>query len=114
VLNHRCINLRGGSARAYRWEFEKDGESVDVDVTGPMIFDDADLMIRAAVEGLGLTVSFEECIGPQIASGALVRVLEDWCPPFPGYFLYYPSQRQQPAALSALIDTLRLEGDRRQ
>src|SRR5213594_267560 len=60
VLNHRCINLRGGSARAYRWELEKDGESVEVDVTGPMILDDADLMIRAAVEGLGLTFSFEE------------------------------------------------------
>ena len=113
VLNHRCINLRGGSARAYRWEFEKDGESVEVDVTGPMIFDDADLMIRAAVEGLGLTFSFEEYIASQIASGALVRVLEDWCPPFPGYFLYYPSRRQQPAALSALIETLRLDGDRR-
>src|SRR5207247_1949549 len=96
---------------AYRWELEKDGESVEVDVTGPMILDDADLMIRAAVEGLGLTFSFEEYIASQIASGALVRVLEDWCPPFPGYFLYYPSRRQQPAALSALIDMLRLEGD---
>jgi DNA-binding transcriptional LysR family regulator len=113
VLSHRCINLRGGSARPYQWEFEKDGEAVDVDVTGPMIFDDADLMIRAAIEGLGLTFSFEEYITPQIASGALIRVLEDWCPPFPGYFLYYPSRRQQPPALSALIDTLRLEADRR-
>jgi DNA-binding transcriptional LysR family regulator len=79
-----------------------------------MIFDDANLMIRAAIEGLGLTFSFEEYIAPQLSSGALVRVLEDWCPPFPGYFLYYPSRRQQPAALSALIDTLRLEGDRRE
>ena len=77
-----------------------------------MIFDDADLMIRAAIDGLGLTFSFEECVAPQIASGALVRVLEDWCPPFAGYFLYYPSRRQRSAALSALIDTLRLE-DRR-
>lgn len=109
--NHRCINLRGGSARACRWEFEKDGESVEVDVTGPMVFDDADLMIRAAVEGLGLTFSFEE-FASQIAGGALVRVLEGWCPPFPRYFLYYPSRQQQPAALSALIDTLRLEGSK--
>ena len=113
VLNHRCINLRGGSARPYRWEFEKDGEAVEVDVSGPMIFDDADLMVRAALEGLGLTFSFEEYIAPQIASGALVRVLEDWCPPFPGYFLYYPSRRQQPAALLALIDTLRLDEGRK-
>jgi len=106
--NHRCINLRGGSAGPYRWEFEKDGESLAVDVSGPLIVDDADLMIRAATEGLGLTFSFEEYVAPHIASGDLVRVLEDWCPPFAGYFLYYPSRRQQPAALSALIETLRL------
>ena len=111
--NHRCINLRGGSPTAYRWEFEKDGEALVVDVSGPVIVDNADLMIRAAVDGLGLTFSLEEYLAPQIASGALVRVLEDWCPPFAGYFLYYPSRRQQPAALSALIDTLRLDRDRR-
>jgi DNA-binding transcriptional LysR family regulator len=105
---HRCINLRGGSAGPYRWEFEKDGESLVVDVNGPLIVDDADLMIRAAVDGLGLTFSFEEYVAPFIESGALVRVLDDWCPPFAGYFLYYPSRRQQPAALSALIESLRL------
>lgn len=109
LTNHRCINLRGGSARPYRWEFEKDGEALVVDVSGPLIVDDAELMVRAAIGGLGLTFSFEEYVAPQIASGALVRVLEDWCPPFAGYFLYYPSRRQQSAALSALIDTLRLE-----
>ena len=65
-------------------------------------------MIRAALDGMGLTFSFEEYVAPQIAAGALVRVLEDWCAPFPGYFLYYPSRRQQPPALSALIETLRL------
>jgi DNA-binding transcriptional LysR family regulator len=108
LLTHRCINLRGGSARPYRWEFEKDGEALVVDVTGPLIVDDADLMIRAAIDGLGLTFSFEEYVAPQIASGALVRVLEDWCPPFAGYFLYHPSRRQQSPGLSALIDTLRL------
>ena len=105
--NHRCINLRGGSAGPYRWEFEKDGVSLAVDVSGPLVVDDADLMIRAAIDGLGLTFSFEEYVAPQLASGALVRVLEDWCPPFAGYFLYYPSRRQQPAAMSALIETLR-------
>jgi len=108
LLAHRCINLRGGSARPYRWEFEKDGEAVVVDVSGPLILDDADLMIRAAMDGLGLTFSFEEYVAPQIASRALVRVLADWCPPFAGYFLYHPSRRQQSAALSALIETLRL------
>jgi DNA-binding transcriptional LysR family regulator len=108
LLAHRCINLRGGTARPYRWEFEKDGEALVVDVSGPLIVDDADLMIRAALDGLGLTFSFEEYVAPQIASGTLVRVLEDWCPPFAGYFLYHPSRRQQSAALSALIETLRL------
>ena len=108
VLQHRCINLRAGASRPYRWEFEKDGEAVNVDVTGPMVFDDADLMIRAALDGLGLTFSFEAYVAPQLARGTLVRVLEDWCPPFAGYFLYYPSRRQQPAALSALIETLRM------
>ena len=108
MLHHRCVNLRAGASRPYRWEFEKDGEAVTVDVTGPMVFDDADLMIRAALDGLGLTFSFEQYVAPLLASGALVRVLEDWCPPFAGYFLYYPSRRQQPAALTALIETLRL------
>jgi len=108
LTNHRCINLRGGSAGPYRWEFERDGVSLAVDVNGPLIVDDADLMVRAAIDGLGLTFSFEEYVAPQIASGALVRVLDDWCPPFAGYFLYYPSRRQQPAAMLALIETLRL------
>lgn len=107
--NHRCINLRSGSTGPYRWEFEKDSETLVVDVSGPLVVDNADLMIRAAIDGLGLTFSFEEYVAPQIASGALVRVMEDWCPPFAGYFLYYPSRRQQPAALTALIDTLRLD-----
>lgn len=106
--NHRCINLRGGSAGPYRWEFEKGGETFAVDVSGPLIVDNADLMIRAAIDGLGLTFSFEEYVAPHISRGALVRVLEDWCPPFAGYFLYYPSKRQQSPTLSALIETLRV------
>jgi len=112
LLGHRCINLRGGSARPYRWEFEKDGESLAVDVGGPLVVDNADLMIRAAMDGMGVTFSFEEYVAPQLASGALVRVLKDWCPPFAGYFLYYPSRRQQAPALSALIETLRLSEGR--
>ena len=112
LLAHSCINLRGGSARPYRWEFEKDGESLAVDVGGPLVVDNADLMIRAAMDGMGVTFSFEEYVAPQLASGALVRVLKDWCPPFAGYFLYYPSRRQQAPALSALIETLRLSEGR--
>lgn len=97
-----------GSAGPYRWEFEKDDVSLAVDVSGPFVVDDADLMIRAALDGLGVTFSFEEYVAPQIAGGVLVRVLDDWCPPFAGYFLYYPSRRQQPAAMLALIETLRM------
>ena len=106
--NHQCINLRGGTVLPYRWEFEKDGEALAVEVSGPLVTDNADLMIRAAIDGIGLTFSFEEYVAPYIASGALVRVLEDWCPPFAGYFLYYPSRKQQTASLSALIETLRM------
>lgn len=105
---HRCINFRHGSAGNYRWEFERNGRSLAVSVSGPLSVDDAELLIRAAIDGVGLTFLLEPHAMPHIASGALVRVLEDWCPPFAGYFLYYPSRRQQPAALSALIETLRL------
>ena len=106
---HRCINFRHGSAGVYRWEFEKGKRSLAVAVNGPLILDDVQTMIRAAIDGVGLAFTLEEHVAPHLASGALVRVLEDWCPPFAGYYLYYPSRRQQPAALSALIETLRLE-----
>ncbi len=71
--------------------------------------DDAEILIRAAVDGVGVAFMLAAQAAPHLASDALLRVLEDWCPPFAGYFLYYPSRRQQPAALSALIDTLRLQ-----
>jgi DNA-binding transcriptional LysR family regulator len=76
-----------------------------VAVSGPLIVDEIELLIRGSLDGAGLAFLSEEHAAPHLASGALVRVLEDWCPPFPGYFLYYPSRRQQPAALSALIET---------
>jgi DNA-binding transcriptional LysR family regulator len=101
-----------GSAGVYRWEFEKGSQSLAVGVTGALVIDDMDMTIRAAMDGVGLAFSLDEYVAPHVASGALVRVLEDWCPPFAGFFLYYPSRRQQPAALSALINALRLE-DRR-
>ena len=92
----------------YRWEFEKGKRSLTVAVNGPLILDDVQTMIRAAIDGVGLAFTLEEHVAPHLASGALVRVLEEWCPPFAGYFLYHPSRRQLPAALSALIETLRL------
>lgn len=108
LTEHRCINFRHRGSGIYRWELDKGKKSVSVAVNGPLIVDDIELMIRAAIDGVGLTFMSEEHAAPHIASGALLRVLEDWCPPFPGYFLYYPSRKQQPRALAALIDTLRI------
>jgi DNA-binding transcriptional LysR family regulator len=108
LLRHRCINFRHGDAGLYRWEFEKGKKSLSVAVNGPLIVDDLDLVIRAALDDVGLAYMSEDNAAPHLAGGGLVRVLEDWCQPFPGYFLYYPSRRQQPAALSALIDILRM------
>lgn len=108
LLNQRCINFRHRTAGTYRWEFDKGKKSLSVAVTGPLIVDDVDLLTRAAIDGIGLAFLSEENAAPYVENGSLLRVLEDWCQPFPGFFLYYPSRRQQPAALSALIDTLRL------
>lgn len=114
LTSHRCINYRHGSIGVYRWELDKGKQSLKVAVQGPLIVDDVELIVRAAIDGVGLGFMAEETAAPHLASGALVRVLEDWCPPYPGFFLYYPSRRQLPAALSALIETLRLEGRARE
>ena len=106
--SQRCINFRHGAEEIYRWEFEKGTQSLAVAVSGPLIVNDADALIRATVDGIGLAFMLEAHAAPYLATGELVRVLEDWCPPFAGYFLYYPSRRQQPPALAALIETLRL------
>ena len=85
----------------------QDAQSLAVPVNGPLVVNDVEVMTGAAIDGVGLAFTLEDHAAPHLASGALVRVLEDWCPPFGGYFLYYPSRRRQPAALSALIETLR-------
>lgn len=108
LLHHRCVNFRHGSDGVYRWEFEKGRKSLSVGVSGPLIVDDVTIVIRAAIDGVGLAFLTEEQAMPLLTNGSLERVLEDWCQPFPGFFLYYPSRRQQPAALSVLINALRL------
>ena len=106
---HRCLRYRMGTdGPVYRWEFERRGKPVTVSVTGPLIVSDAEFMIRAALNGVGLAFSLEDYVAEHVARGTLVRVLEDWCPPFEGYFLYYPSRRHQPPALQALVDALRV------
>lgn len=108
LVHHRCILFRHKGEGIYRWELDKEKHSLAVEVRGPLIVDDVDLVISAVLDGVGLAFLGDDHAAPYLASGALERVLEDWSPPFPGFFLYYPSRRQQPAALSALIDTLRM------
>jgi DNA-binding transcriptional LysR family regulator len=109
LLGHRCINFRHGTSGVYRWEFDKGKKSLVVAVDGPLVVDDPEISVRAAIDGVGVAFMLEQHAAPHLAAGRLTRVLEDWCPPFPGYFLYYPSRRQQPAALAAVIKTLRLQ-----
>lgn len=109
LTGHRCVSHRlGAHGPVYRWEFEKRGKPVTVSVSGPLVFTDPTFTLRAALDGLGLAYVFEEDVADYLARGELVRVLEDWCPPFEGYFLYYPSRRHQPPAIQALVDGLRV------
>jgi DNA-binding transcriptional LysR family regulator len=106
---HRCLRYRmGPNGPVYRWEFEKRGKPVTVSVAGPLTVNDVEFMIHGALDGVGLAYTLEEYVSEYVTRGDLVRVLEDWCPPFDGYFLYYPSRRHQPPALQALVDTLRI------
>lgn len=99
-----CIRYRFSSGVMYRWEFERGGIEVDIDVEGPLTLNDQDLMVDAALDGTGLAYVFEAQVEALIAKKKLVRVLADWCPAYPGFFLYYPSRRQLPAALRAFVD----------
>lgn len=109
LLHHQCIGYRQiASGALYRWEFERNQEILALAVSGPLVLDDVDLIVRAALEGVGLAHVIESMVIEQLRSGRLVRVLEDWCPPFPGFFLYYPSRRHVSGALRAVIDELRI------
>lgn len=111
LTSHQCINLRlptyGG---LYAWEFEKDGRELKVRVEGQLIFNTPNLIVQAAVAGSGLASLPEDNVKEQLADGRLVRVLGDWCPPFPGYHLYFPSRRQSSPAFVLLVDALRYRG----
>jgi len=109
LRKHRCINFRLPAAGTiYKWEFEQSRHKVEVAVDGPLIFDDEDMVIEAALAGLGIAYLVQDQVSPLIQAGALNRVLEDWCPPFPGFFLYYPGRRQVSPALAAFIDAVRV------
>jgi len=108
LAGHACINLRlptrGG---LYAWEFEKGGRALNVRVEGQLVFNTAAMIRRAALAGMGLACVLEHTVQAEIKDGRLVRVLGDWCPPFAGYHLYYPSRRQQSPAFALLVDALR-------
>jgi DNA-binding transcriptional LysR family regulator len=109
LKEHACVGFRFSNGM-YRWEFEKGRKAVTFNPQGPISFDDSDLVIQAVLKGVGIGMSMEHALLPMIRNGRLIQVMKDWCPTFPGYFLYYPSRRNQSRALAALIDTLRLTG----
>ncbi|TIS95128.1 LysR family transcriptional regulator [Mesorhizobium sp.] len=110
LAGHRCIRFRFSSGILYRWEFEKDGEETEMAVQGPLILDEDHLIANAAVDGAGLAFLFEDYVRDAITDGRLIRVLEDWCPPFDGFFVYYPSRRQMRPALRAFVDFFKIAG----
>ena len=103
LQGHRCIERRYPNGSRYAWEFDHDGEASELEVTGPLVVDDTALMIRAALDGVGLAFVFEELVAGHVATGALVRVLSDHCALKPRFYLYYPGRRQVPAPLRAFI-----------
>jgi DNA-binding transcriptional LysR family regulator len=105
---HTCVNYRfAHSGALYRWPFARRGKAVDFVVEGSLSFDDPDLLVTAAIHGAGLICTLQDPVAAPLADGRLVRVLDDWCQPFPGFHLYYPGRRQLPAPLRALVDFLR-------
>ncbi|MCH2340203.1 LysR family transcriptional regulator [Pseudomonas sp. NPDC047963] len=111
LMQHNCINIRmptyGG---IFPWEFEKNGEELKVRVEGQLVFNNIAMRLEAALQGLGLAYMAEDLVQAHVAEGRLIRVLADWCEPFSGYHLYYPSRRQSSPAFTLLRDALRYPG----
>lgn len=111
LSNHSCVSYRQSAGGGlYAWEFERDGVELEVRVNGPLVINDNEMLVSAALGGLGLVYTFEAQVTQHVAEGRLIRVLEDWCPPFSGYHLYYPSRRQQTPAFALLLEALRYKG----
>ena len=111
LSDHKCVSYRQSAGGGlYAWEFERDGAELEVRVNGPLVINDNEMLVGAALGGLGLVYTFEAQIAQHVAEGRLIRVLEDWCPPFSGYHLYYPSRRQQTPAFAILLEALRYKG----
>jgi DNA-binding transcriptional LysR family regulator len=107
LRDHDCIRMRLASGVLYRWEFERRGKQMVVDVQGRITLDESDLIHEAALAGLGFAYASTWWVAKDVAAGRLVQVLDEWTPAFPGLCLYYPGQRHVPAGLRALIDLIR-------
>ncbi|MGP3039453.1 LysR family transcriptional regulator [Serratia nevei] len=109
---HRCLNYRWPTnGSLYRWEFECDGEKQEIAVEGPVIVDEPEVLVRAAMDGAGIAYLFEQQIAAGLADGRLLPLLDAWTPPFPGFYLYYPANRQMPRPLRAFIDFARQQAE---
>ena len=109
LIRHRCINMRQEtSGGLYAWEFEKDGQALRVRVDGQLTFNNSYAMVDAAISGFGVAYVPDSMVAAPLASGLLELVLDDWSPPFDGYFLYYPSRRQNLRAFQIIADALRV------
>ncbi|NKN16037.1 LysR family transcriptional regulator [Rhizobium laguerreae] len=108
LTDHNCINLRLPTyGSVYAWEFEKNGHELRVRVEGQLVFNNIALRLNAVLAGMGLAYMPEDLVEAHLANGRLVRVLENWCPPFSGYHLYYPSRRHTSPAFALVVDALR-------
>ena len=110
LKQHACIRVRLPSGKPFRWEFAKHGQELAVDVPGTLTLDHTELMTEAAAAGLGIAYVSDRVARPYLERGALLAVLEEWCPAVPGLFLYYPGHRHVPAGLRAFIDVLKEVG----
>ena len=110
LKDHRCIRFRLPSGKLFRWEFEKHGQELTVEVPGSLILDNVELMAECASRGLGIAYVSDRTARSYIESGRLVGLLDDWCPSIPGLFLYYPGHRHVPPGLRAFIDVLKEAG----
>jgi DNA-binding transcriptional LysR family regulator len=107
LYRHDCIRFRFESGAIYRWEFERHGIAETINVAGPLTLTDQVLMVDAAIDGIGIAFVPDYLVTDALSHGRLKRVLDEWCPPFPGVCLYYPGRRHVSAGLRALIDTIR-------
>jgi len=106
LREHQCLNYRLTTGALYRWEYAQDGRVLDVEVAGPLISNDGDVLLAAARDGAGIMVAFEGAVRGDLESGRLVPLLEPWWPTFPGFYLYHPSRAQMPRKLRVFIDFL--------